>query len=96
VPESTKRETRSPAPAGSAARDKHPLATIDQLLHSPARPMIVTHLYMVDAADAVFLQHMTELTWGTLSSHLLKAGRSAYSTIGSRAPRRGSPASRLP
>jgi len=66
---------------GSDRGNEHPLADIDQVLHSPARLMIATHLYVVDAADAVFLQNMTDLTWGNLSSHLRKLEEAGYVAI---------------
>lgn len=68
-------------PGGSGGGNEHPLADIDQLLHSPARLMIATHLYVVDGADAVFLQNMTNLTWGNLSSHLRKLEDARYVAV---------------
>jgi len=67
--------------AGGAGREQHPLANIDQVLHSPARLMIATHLYVVEAADAVFLRNMTGLTWGNLSAHLQKLEEAGYVSI---------------
>lgn len=43
--------------------------------------MIATHLYVVDAADAVFLQDMTDLTWGNLSSHLRKLEEAGHVAV---------------
>ena len=45
---------------------------LDRLIHEPARLAIVTVLSSVRAADFVFLQRMTGLTQGNLSSHLTK------------------------
>lgn len=69
---------RTPEPA---SHDPHPLASIDPVLHAPARLLIATHLYVVAAADAVFLQSMTGLTWGNLSAHLQKLEEAGYVTI---------------
>ena len=45
---------------------------LDRLIHEPARLAILTVLSSVRAADFVFLQRMTGLTQGNLSSHLTK------------------------
>jgi DNA-binding MarR family transcriptional regulator len=45
---------------------------LDRLIHEPARLAILTVLSAVKAADFVFLQRVTGLTKGNLSSHLLK------------------------
>ena len=86
MPEPTNNEVPvSPSGAnqrvGSDGGNEHPLPDIDQVLHSPARLMIAIHLYVVDAADAVFLQNMTDLTWGNLSSHLRKLEEAGYVAI---------------
>ena len=72
---------RASESGGSDGGNEHPLAGIDQVLHSPTRLMIATHLYVVDAADAVFLQNVTDLTWGNLSSHLRKLEEAGYIAI---------------
>ena len=51
---------------------------IDKLVHEPARYKIMAHLYVVEAADALFLQRQTELTWGNLSSHMKKLEDARY------------------
>lgn len=56
----------------SETKDLHPLAKIDQVIHAPARLMVLSYLYVVDSADVVFLRNMTGLTWGNLSTHLSK------------------------
>jgi len=48
----------------------HPLANIDRIIHSPARLMMMTYLYVVESVDFIFLMRLTGLTWGNLSSHL--------------------------
>ncbi|HEV2636772.1 MAG TPA: transcriptional regulator [Actinocrinis sp.] len=45
---------------------------LDRLIHEPARLAIMTVLSSVQAADFVFLQRVTGLTKGNLSSHLGK------------------------
>jgi len=54
----------------AAPEQLHPLATLDRVVHSPARLMIVTTLYTLESADFIFLMNLTDLTWGNLSSHL--------------------------
>jgi DNA-binding MarR family transcriptional regulator len=59
----------------------HPLADIDQIIHAPARLMVLTYLYVVESADFVFLKNMTGLTWGNLSTHLTKLEEAGYIAI---------------
>jgi DNA-binding MarR family transcriptional regulator len=59
----------------------HPLADIDQIIHAPARLMVLTYLYVVESADYVFLIRLTGLTWGNLSSHLSKLEEAGYVEI---------------
>lgn len=61
--------------------ERHPLADIDQIIHAPARLMVLTYLYVVDSADYVFLARMTGLTWGNLASHLAKLEEAGYINI---------------
>jgi DNA-binding MarR family transcriptional regulator len=56
----------------------HPLADIDQIIHAPARLMVLTYLYVVESADYVFLMRMTGLTWGNLATHLGKLEEAGY------------------
>jgi DNA-binding MarR family transcriptional regulator len=67
--------------AEPVAPDVQPLADIDQVIHASARLMILTYLYVVESADAVFLKNMTGLTWGNLSTHLSKLEEAGYVTI---------------
>lgn len=46
------------------------LATLDRLIHEPARLAILTALGSILSADFLFLQHLTGLTGGNLSTHL--------------------------
>jgi len=59
----------------------HPLADIDQVIHAPARLMVLTYLYVVESADYVFLMRLTGLTWGNLSTHLTKLDEAGYITM---------------
>lgn len=56
----------------------HPLADLDRIIHSPARLMVMTYLYVVESADFVFLMQLTGLTWGNLSTHLAKLEEAGY------------------
>jgi DNA-binding transcriptional ArsR family regulator len=51
---------------------------IDKVIHEPARLTIMAYLFVVDSADALFLQRQTGLTWGNLSSHLSKLESAGY------------------
>jgi len=48
------------------------LASLDKLVHEPARLAILTALSACDSADFLFLQRLTGLSKGNLSSHLAK------------------------
>ena len=65
----------------SAISELQPLADIDQLIHAPARLMILTYLYVVDSTDYVFLSRLTGMTWGNLASHLNKLESAGYVTV---------------
>ena len=60
------------------SENRGPLTDIDRLIHEPARFLIMAHLYVVEAADFLFLQRQTELTWGNLSSHISKLEDAGY------------------
>lgn len=59
----------------------HPLADIDQVIHAPARLMVLAYLYVVESADYVFLMRLTGLTWGNLSTHLTRLEEAGYIAI---------------
>ena len=59
----------------------HPLADIDQVIHSPARLMVLINLYVVEGADFIFLRQLTGLSWGNLSTHLSKLEEAGYIII---------------
>jgi len=48
------------------------LAALDRLIHEPARLSILTAVSACESADFLFLQRLTGLTKGNLSSHLAK------------------------
>lgn len=62
----------------SVAEDPHPLAKIDQVIHAPARLMVLSYLFVVEKADFVFLKNMTGLTWGNLSTHVSKLEEAGF------------------
>lgn len=62
-------------------KEIHPLAEIDQVIHAPARLMILVLLYVVESLDYVFLKNQTGLSWGNLSTHLAKLENAGYVVI---------------
>jgi DNA-binding transcriptional ArsR family regulator len=61
--------------------DLQALATLDRVVHEPARLMIMTVLYAVPETDFLYLQRECGLTQGNLSSHLAKLEEAKYVTI---------------
>jgi DNA-binding transcriptional ArsR family regulator len=61
--------------------DLQALATLDRIIHEPARLMIMTVLYAVTEADFLYLQRECGLTQGNLSSHLAKLEEAGYVLI---------------
>ena len=55
--------------------------SIDRLIHEPARYLIMSHLYVLDSADFLFLLTQTGLTKGNLSSHIGKLEKAGYVTV---------------
>jgi DNA-binding MarR family transcriptional regulator len=62
----------------AAEEQIHPLADLDRTIHSPARLMIMTNLYVVESAEFIALMNLTGLTWGNLSTHLSKLEEAGY------------------
>lgn len=60
------------------SEERHPLADLDRVIHSPARLMVMTYLYVVDEVDYVYLTHLTGLTWGNLATHISKLEEAGY------------------
>ena len=52
--------------------------SIDKLIHEPARLNIMTHLYVIESADFLFLMRRTGLTFGNLSAHMSKLEDAGY------------------
>jgi len=61
--------------------DLQGLATLDRIIHEPARLMIMTVLSAVSEADFLYLQRECGLTQGNLSSHLAKLEDAGYVLI---------------
>ena len=59
----------------------HALASVDRVVHEPARLAVLTYLSLVESADYVFLMRATGLTWGNLSSHLAKLEEAGYVAV---------------
>ena len=57
------------------------LATLDRVIHEPARLMITAVLYATSEADFLYLQRECGLTQGNLSSHLSKLEDAGYVEI---------------
>jgi DNA-binding MarR family transcriptional regulator len=51
---------------------------IDRLIHEPARYLIMSHLYVLESADFLFLMRQTSLTFGNLSCHLARLEKAGY------------------
>ncbi len=63
-----------------ASRDTDRLG-FDRLIHEPARLVLMTHLYVVDEADFVYLARQTGLTAGNISSHMNSLENAGYVTL---------------
>jgi len=61
--------------------DFHLLPEIDHVIHTPTRLMVLVYLYVVESVDYVFLQRMTDLTWGSLATHINKLEEAGYIAI---------------
>ena len=57
------------------------VASVDRLIHEPARFNIMAYLFVVQSADFTFLQTQTGLTWGNLSSHINKLETTGYVAV---------------
>lgn len=57
------------------------LAGLDRLIHEPARLAILTALASCKSADFLFLQRLTGLSGGNLSSHIAKLEESGLVRI---------------
>lgn len=57
------------------------IAHLDKMIHEPARLAIMTALDACTLAEFLFLQELTGLTKGNLSSHLSKLEKAGYVSI---------------
>lgn len=60
------------------------IAGLDKLIHEPARLAILSALHACTLAEFLFLQELTGLTKGNLSSHLSKLEKAGYVMIDKR------------
>lgn len=58
------------------------MARLDKLIHEPARLSIMSALEACSMAEFLFLQELTGLTKGNMSSHLSKLEKANYVLIG--------------
>jgi DNA-binding MarR family transcriptional regulator len=54
------------------------LGELDQLVHEPARLVILANLYAIKHSDFIYLMRQTGLTRGNLSSHMSKLEAAGY------------------
>ena len=57
------------------------LAALDRLVHEPARLALLTALTSCESADFLYLQRLTGLSKGNLSSHLSKLEEAGLVTV---------------
>ncbi|HEX8703940.1 MAG TPA: transcriptional regulator [Myxococcaceae bacterium] len=57
------------------------LAGLDRLIHEPARLAVLTALGSCESADFLYLQRLTGLSKGNLSSHLSKLEEAGLVTV---------------
>jgi DNA-binding MarR family transcriptional regulator len=63
----------------SESTDDFPnVRAIDRLIHEPVRLLLMSHLYVVESADFLFLMNQLGLTFGNLSSHMSKLEEAGY------------------
>jgi DNA-binding transcriptional ArsR family regulator len=55
-----------------------PLVDLDRLVHEPARLAILTALFAAEEVEFLFLQKVTTLSKGNLSSHAQKLEEAGY------------------
>ena len=59
-------------------KDTNSSASVDRIIHEPARFNIMAYLSVIQSADFIYLQTQTGLTWGNLSSHINKLETAGY------------------
>jgi DNA-binding MarR family transcriptional regulator len=63
------------------SEDLRNVASVDRVIHEPARLMLVALLYNVEEADFLWLLHESNLTKGNLSSHFAKLEEAGYVAV---------------
>jgi len=63
------------------ANDLRGLASVDRIIHEPARLIIVAILYAAESVDFLYLLRETGLTKGNLSAHLARLEGAGYVKI---------------
>ena len=66
---------------GNSNNEVNSIDAINKVIHEPARLLIISHLYVLESADFVFLRAQTGLTWGNLSSHISKLEEAGYVSV---------------
>lgn len=59
-------------------KDLRRVTDIDRVIHEPSRLLILGHLSVVEEADFLYLENLTGMTRGNLSSHLSKLEDAGY------------------
>jgi DNA-binding MarR family transcriptional regulator len=67
--------------SGMGSKEAKSVASVDRLIHEPARFNIMAYLTVIQSADFTFLQTQTGLTWGNLSSHINKLETAGYVVV---------------
>lgn len=57
------------------------IASLNRLIHQPSRLAIMAVLYSCESADFIYLENITGLTKGNLSSHLSRLEGAGYIEI---------------
>jgi len=57
------------------------IGALDQVIHTPARLMVIMSLFQTNTLDFIQLMKHTDLTWGNLSTHLSKMEEAGYVMI---------------
>ncbi|MFC1949167.1 winged helix-turn-helix domain-containing protein [Chloroflexota bacterium] len=68
-------------PDSRGDKEAKSVASVDRLIHEPARFNIMAYLSVIQSADFTFLQTQTGLTWGNLSSHINKLETAGYVVV---------------
>jgi len=69
------------SPSKPSGDELNAIQNIDKIIHEPARLLLMSHLFVVESADYLFLQRQTGLTWGNMSSHLRKLENAGYVVV---------------